>query len=160
MKYLISILIILSSISCSQNNSRDKSLAEHSNATYDFDWLVGSWIRTNDEVGKKTFEYWTKKSIEEYIGFGCTIQNSDTIFKEDLRLIKINEDWNFEVTGVNKNPTLFLFTNQTENSFVCVNENNEFPKRIEYSVDDSVLVANISDKNTEIPFFFEKLLPK
>ena len=135
MKKITGILIILLSMSCSQKN-----ITRH-----DFDWLIGSWIRTNDKEGNITYEHWTKISSVEYKGLGCTLQNSDTIFKEQLRLIKINE-----------NPTLFLLTNQTENSFASENEFNEFPKIIEYSVHDKVLLAKISDGDTEISFTFEK----
>jgi len=96
----------------------------------------------------------------EYKGLGYTLQNSDTIFKEQLRLFKINEKWSLEVSGVNENPTLFQLTNQTENRFVCENKINEFPKIIEYSFQDNVLLAKISDGDTEISFTFEKLLSK
>ena len=146
MKKITGILIILLSMSCSQKN-----ITRHN-----FDWLIGSWIRTNDKEGNITYEHWTKISSVEYKGLGCTLQNSDTIFKEQLRLFKINEKWSLEVSEVNENPTLFLLTNQTENSFASENEFNEFPKIIEYSVDGNVLLAKISDGNTEISFIFEK----
>ena len=147
MKNLIGLLIILLGLSCSQKNT-----------THNFDWLIGSWILTNDKEGNITYEHWTKSSSIEYRGLGYTLQNSDTIFKEQLRLIKINEDWSLEVKGVNEYPTLFLLTNHTENSFVCENKINEFPKNIAYSVHDNVLLAKISDGDTEISFSFEKIL--
>jgi len=138
---------MLLSLSCSQKNITQD----------DFDWLIGSWIRTIDKEENITYESWSKISNIEYKGLGCTLRKSDTIFKEHLRLIKINENWSFEVTGVNENPTLFLVTEQTENSFVCENKINEFPKIIEYSLQDNVLLAKISDGDTEISFPFEKI---
>jgi len=149
MKNLIGLLIILLGLSCSQKNT-----------THNFDWLIGSWIRTNDKEGNITYEHWTKSSSIEYKGLGYTLQNSDTIFKEQLRLIKIDKNWSFEVTGVNENPTLFQLTNQTENRFESENKFNEFPKNIAYSVHDNVLLAKISDGDTEISFTFEKTLSK
>jgi hypothetical protein len=146
MKNLIGILIILISLSCSQ-----KKITAHN-----FDWLIGSWMRTNDKDGQITYEHWKKNSDLEYKGLGCTIQNNDTIFKEQLRLFKMNETWIYEVTGVNENPTRFQLTNQTDNSFESENEFNEFPKIIEYSLNDDVLHAKISDEETEISFSFEK----
>ena len=116
MKGQIGILIMLICLSCSQKNSSPRN----------FDWLAWSWIRTNDKEGNITYEHWTKNSDIEYKGLGYTLQNSDTIFKEQLRLIKINE----------------------------------FPKNIMYSVHDNVLLAKISDEETEITFSFEKILSK
>lgn len=150
MKKLTGILIILLSMSCTQKNITRQN----------FDWLTGSWIRTNDKEGNITYENWTKISSVEYKGLGCTLQNSDTIFKEQLRLIKIKKEWSLEVSGVNENPTLFLLTNQTKNSFASENEFNEFPKIIEYSVENNVLFAKISDGDTEISFLFKKIIPE
>jgi len=90
-------------------------------------------------------------------GSGCTLRSSDTIFKEGLRLIKTGEEWSLEVTGVNEDPTLFLVIDHTGNSFECDNKGNEFPKLIEYSVHNNILLAKISDEETEISFSFKKL---
>ena len=158
MKNIILILLALISVSCSQNNRKDHSSTEDPSAAYNFDWLIGSWLRTNDEEGNSTHEHWMKNSSTEYTGMGCTLQDGDTIFKENLRLINTGEEWNLEVTGVNENPTLFLLVNHTDNSFECQNKYNEFPKNIEYSMDDSILLAKISDGDTEISFSFEKLV--
>ena len=146
------------SISCSHSRSKDQKPGEESAPGYNFDWLNGSWIRTNDEEGYSTYEHWTKNSNTEYLGLGVTLQNNDTIFKEELRLVKTAQDWNLEVSGVNENPTLFLLINQTENSFECENKYNEFPKNISYSRDDNILLAKISDGDREISFSFEKLV--
>lgn len=135
------ILILMLSFSCSTDN---------------FDWLCGTWVRTNDEEGYRTFENWIKYSNTEYSGLGYTLLNSDTVFKENLRLIKTGEDWNLEVTGVNENPTLFLLINRTNYSFTCENKLNEFPKIIEYSRQDSLLLAKISGGETEISFSFKR----
>ena len=155
MKQLLSIILIITVASCAQKNTKDKTVAQPDVTDYNLDWLTGSWMRKNDEAGKKTFEQWSKRSTEEYVGLGYTLQEKDTVFKEELRLIKINGNWNLEVTGVNETPTLFVFTGQSENSFTCENEANEFPKKIEYGLKNKMLTATISDGNTEIPFIFE-----
>ena len=157
MKNPVLILLILISISCSQNANRDQSLTEDPAASHNFDWLNGSWIRSNDEEGNSTYEHWMKNSAIEYTGLGYTLRGSDTIFKEGLRLIKTGEDWSLEVTGVNEDPTLFLIIDHSDNSFKCENKNNEFPKLIEYSVHNNILLAKISDEETEISFSFKKL---
>jgi len=120
------------------------------------DWMLGSWELTNNSQGTKTYESWTKKSKDEYIGLGCTLKDKDTVFKESLSIIKINNIWNYKVVGVNDAPTLFKFISNTTNSFTCENPQNEFPKKISYSFDGEHLKAIISDSTNEIPFLFKQ----
>jgi hypothetical protein len=160
MKYVVAIIIIASGISCAQNNRKEITAGVNPGATVDFDWLIGNWIRTNDKEDQLTYEYWTKRSKVEYMGWGYTLQQADTIFKEHLRLIKIDNLWNFEVSGVNESPTNFQLTDISENSFLCENKNNDFPKQIEYAGDEDILLAKISDSTTVISFSFQKILPK
>ena len=147
MKISFYIFILLISLSCSQ-----KDTTQHN-----FDWLIGSWIRTNDKEGNITHEHWTKKSNMEYVGLGYTLQDQDTVFKERLRLIKSTTNWSLEVTGVNEHPTHFRLTNHSANSFECENKTNEFPKYIAYSLQENILLAKISDEENEISFLFEKI---
>lgn len=142
MKKLISILIILFLVSCSPQKDN-------------LDWILGQWQRTNNAVGQKTFEQWSKKSKDIYIGLGYTLQGMDTVFIEKLRILKIDGSWNYEVIGVNENPTYFKFSFQSDTNFVCENPDNEFPKKIEYILEGKKLIAIISDENTEIPFYFK-----
>jgi len=121
-----------------------------------FDWMLGNWERTNNSKGTKTYEYWSKKSKDEYIGFGCTLKDKDTVFIEELSIIKINNIWNYKVVGVNETPTLFKFIDNTTNSFACENQQNEFPKKISYSIDEEQLKVIISDNTSEIPFLFKQ----
>lgn len=141
--YLLLIIIVLSS--CNKTEETQ------------FDWLLGNWERTNNSEGNKTYEYWTKKSNTKYIGFGCTLKNKDTVFKERIQLIKENEQWVFKVTGVNEVPTLFPITFLTETSFTCKNPENEFPKQIVYSIEAGNLKAVISANDAQIPFLFMKI---
>jgi len=122
-----------------------------------FDWLLGSWERTNDSNGNKTYECWSKKSDTEYIGLGCTLKDKDTLFKENIQLIKEKEQWIFKVIGVNETPTLFPISLLTKTSFTCKNQKNEFPKQIVYSFESGDLKAIISANGTQIPFLFKKI---
>lgn len=144
MNRLYSLLIVLVVCSCSKNKNAQ------------FDWLLGGWERTNDSEGSKTYEYWTKKSNTKYIGFGCTLKNKDTVFKENIHLIKEKGQWIFKVIGVNEAPTLFPISSLTETSFTCKNPENEFPKQIVYSSEEGNLRAVISTNDTQIPFLFKK----
>ena len=155
MKNILILLFFFGLISCNQNstNSSPKEISSNPN----LDWILGDWQRTNDKEGKQNFENWEKISDQEYIGLGLTLQGKDTVFKENMRLIPIEGIWNLEVTGVNEKPTLFYFTNQSKNSFVCENPNNEFPKKIEYYLEDKKLKAKISADEMEVSFDFEKI---
>jgi len=73
MKKIPLILIALISFSCSQKNRSDQALAENPDTTNNFDWIIGSWLRSNDKEGNITFEHWAKNSSTEYIGLGCTL---------------------------------------------------------------------------------------
>lgn len=154
MKIILILITIIAALSCS--NKKTSENYEIVN-TYNFDWLQGSWIRTNDDIGKQTFENWEKIDSNNYIGLGCTLMKSDTTFKEDLRLIRNNGSWTFEVRGVNTEMTPFTIIEQTDTSFLCENQKNEFPKRIEYIFHNKTLTAKISDEKMEIPFIFEKI---
>ncbi len=157
MKNLVLIILVLISISCSRVSKTDDALERNSVSSLNFDWLSGTWVRSNDEEGYRTYEHWIKSSSNEYTGFGYTLQDGDTIFKENLRLLKTDENWNLEVSGVNENPTLFLLINHTEHSFTAENMLNEFPKIIEYSWQNDMLLAKISGGDTEISFSFERM---
>lgn len=157
MKHLILVLFTLISISCNQKRDRDQALSGNPASMDNFDWLVGSWARINDKDGNLTYEYWTRTSDNTYTGLGCTLHKGDTVFKEHLRLVKTGANWNFEVTGVNEDPTHFSVIQQTENSFECENRNNGFPKNIQYDLRDNLLIAKISGDDSEITFRFEKL---
>lgn len=154
MKNTIIILSILFLCSCSNQN---KNESDETLKVFNLDWLQGKWIRTNDGIGKQTFETWEKIDSHNYIGLGCTLENSDTTFKENLRLTKINNTWTLEVRGVNAEMTPFVFIEQTDSSFICENQKNDFPKKIEYLYHNKTLTAKISDENMEIPFIFEKV---
>ncbi|MGB1268881.1 MAG: DUF6265 family protein [Flavobacteriaceae bacterium] len=124
-----------------------------------FDWLIGSWERTNNTEGTKTYEYWHKNSDTEYIGLGCTLKRLDTVFKEDIRLYKQDNSWNFEVVGANETPTTFKIISKKEGGFTCENKANDFPKTIHYSIQDNTLVAIISDESNEVSFVFKEQQP-
>lgn len=153
MKYITFALTLLI-YSCTSSNTQNST---NPKSNINLDWILGHWQRTNDKEGKQTYEHWKKSSNNEYVGLGFTLQEKDTVFKENLRLIPIDGIWTLEVTGVNEKPTLFQFTNQTKNSFVCENPNNEFPKKIEYKFLDKKLKAKISADEMKIVFDFEKI---
>lgn len=122
----------------------------------DFDWLIGEWVRSNEKSDRATYEYWEKQSDSLYFGTGLTLQNSDTIFKEKIHLVKTANQWVYRVYGINRRPTSFRLTQRSANSFVCQNEKNPFPKLIKYSLENDILTAEISADGKKIRFIFEQ----
>ena len=116
-------------------------------------FLIGSWERVNDESGNLTFENWNSN----FTGIGYTLKDSDTIFKEELSIIELNDTLFLKVTGVNEEPTLFKFTNQTNISFTCENKLNEFPKEVSYRLENDSLKASVSNEEFSIEFVFKRV---
>ena len=148
---IVSLVFLLTSCNNKSDSNRQEPLQN-------FDWLTGNWIRTNNQENKTTYENWEKKSSTEYSGFSYTMQNSDTVWQENVKLIKTNGNWSFEVTGKGETePTKFKLITIEKEKFVCQNKANEFPKIIEYSKMEDKLQAKISGDAMEILFDFEKL---
>ena len=116
-------------------------------------WLIGKWERINEKPNKRTFDFWNK----DLTGKGFTIRENDTVFKELMSIVTINDTLHLKVEGVNETPTLFKFTQQTDTSFVCENPENEFPKKIYYYKDGKQLKCKISNTKFSVDFVFKKL---
>lgn len=156
MKKILFIMILFSPLMSCKNSEPIDNHTDHTNITsVNFDWLQGDWERANEEAGKQTREQWTKITNIEYLGFGYTLQDQDTIWKENIRLINRDSIWNFEVTGQGEDhPTIFRLTHIEKERFNSENQENDFPKIITYSRDGNKLKAVISGKGMEIPFEF------
>ncbi|UJH92374.1 hypothetical protein LZ575_07565 [Antarcticibacterium sp. 1MA-6-2] len=101
MRQLLNIVCIIIVFSSCGN----KKAEENQDSTNKADWLTCFWTRTNDAEGSQTYEVWKRVADGVYEGKGWTMQNSDTVFQEDLRIARTDSIWNLEVTGVNEQPT-------------------------------------------------------
>ena len=141
MKKIIGFFIVSFLFSCSKQELKKP------------DFLIGNWIRTNNILDKKTYEYWNA----DLTGIGFTLQKGDTVFKEILTILNSHNRLYLEVRGVNESPTLFKFKEQTGNSFTCENQANEFPKKIKYWIINDTLHAKVwNDEGSKIDFQFTK----
>ncbi|PQJ77551.1 hypothetical protein BTO16_17200 [Polaribacter glomeratus] len=116
-------------------------------------FLIGNWMRLNDKESSQTYETWNTN----FTGIGYTKQGQKTNFKEILSIIYIKDTLYLKVEDVNKTPTLFKFTQQTDTSFVCENPKNEFPKKIKYFLENNQLKAIVYTDDFRINFVFEKI---
>lgn len=121
-----------------------------------FNWMLGNWQRTNESDSISTFENWKRQTDSEYLGKGTSIRKGDTVFQENMRLLKDKNKWKLEVTGVNPRPTYFEMTELGKNNFTVENKENDFPKKITYWLVDDTLKAVISGGENEVSFQFVK----
>ena len=142
MKFLLYTCCLLLMVSCQKEK---KEMEKPS-------FLIGNWIRVNDKEGAVTYEIWNSNLK----GLGYTLKEKDTTFKETLSIVTIKDTLFLKVEGVNENPTLFKFTQQTNTSFVCENKKNEFPKKIKYYLENDQLKAIVAADDFKIEFIFER----
>lgn len=121
-----------------------------------FDWITGDWVRINANDDLITTESWKKLSDSIYSGQGISTKNGETIFREDLRIIRKTDHWVYEVVGVNVDTTNFIISSFSSNSFKAGNSENPFPKNIAYKYENEKLVAEISDDHKKIVFEFKR----
>ena len=123
----------------------------------EFDWLLGNWQRVNETDGKETFENWLANADGSYVGKGFTMFAEDTVWQEDMHLLKNGDFWQLEIIAPEDlSPTIFKMKNHDSLWFVCENPELDFPKTIRYqSVNDS-LHASVSNEEMEIVFKFLK----
>lgn len=143
--YILFCFIIFSACKSNQINQQN------------FDFLIGNWTRTNEKAGKMTFENWKKENHTTYLGHSFTLKNNDTIWQEYTTLIKENDKWFYKVKMNHEtSSTDFTLIEFGENKFSVENQQNDFPKVIKYWMDKNLLMAEITDGKTTIPFQFKK----
>ncbi|HUH74686.1 MAG TPA: hypothetical protein VLZ75_09780 [Chitinophagales bacterium] len=151
-KYII-LLFGIALISCnsSENNKQNAELTPAN-----FDWLLGEWQRVNEQKGRETFEIWEKVNELEYSGRAWTIQNSDTIFQEQMSFYKSGDLWNLSVKTPDEiDNIIFNGIMHTENKFIVVNKEIDFPNQIIYWTEDGKLYATVSNSEINLSFEFE-----
>lgn len=120
------------------------------------EWLVGKWQRANTRPGSQAFESW-QKSNEALIGIGVTLKGTDTVFVEKLKIVLKDGALNYVAdVAQNGKPIFFKITSMNEKGFVSENPTHDFPKKIEYRLENDQLTATISGDGKAIPFVFQK----
>lgn len=154
-------LVIFPFIILSCNPQAQEKIADEKPETVhkkNFDYLVGEWRRTNDTKGRETFESWKKLNDSTYLGHGFTMEGNDTIWQERIVLAPVENVFHFQVKSPEDTiPTDFRVTKTTGSSFVCENQQNEFPKIIRYWKNGDNLSAEISDGQHTVPFEFSRI---
>jgi hypothetical protein len=86
---------------------------------------------------------------------GQTYKSDSLVFQENLSIFQYQGNkYQYVVDGVNADTTFFEITQWNDNSFLAINEENEFPKYIAYRFTTDSMLATISDGATSINFDF------
>lgn len=119
-------------------------------------WLVGKWDRT-DTKGKQTaYEKW-EMTENQLVGEGVTMKKGKPIFVEQLTVISQGGKLFYVAeVGHNEEPTYFEITELSAQGFVCENYKHDFPKKIEYVLNDDELTVTISAGEKALLFAFKK----
>jgi hypothetical protein len=151
------VLIILSLCLIFSCNKK-QNLSNFENVT-NFDWLLNQWQRSNDKAGQATFENWDKTNDSLYIGMSYTLQGADTVFKENVQLVRTGNQWSYNVLLSDADEGVsFVITQMSDASFICENMFNEFPKKFLYQMKGDSLFANVSGGEHSIDYWFGKTL--
>jgi hypothetical protein len=164
MKYFTLIFLGLLVISCHSKKEQSTSLETLENNPKEtiqsdqMDWLLGHWKRKNGKNDRETYEKWVKKSATSYSGLGYTLQNTDTIFMENIQLLKVKNKWQLNVLTLDSDDEVSFMEAQLDPVSITVeNQENEFPKIIKYWKEEMLLMAEVSNSELDILFEFEKI---
>ncbi len=119
-------------------------------------WLEGDWTSsTISKPGRKIVESWKKVTEHELAGRGVTLQGTDTVFVEKLKIIiEGNEIHYVADVSENSSPVHFIFTTIGPNLFICENPRHDFPKKISYQLEGYTLKAQTSGNGKLQEFVF------
>ncbi len=120
------------------------------------DWIIGTWVGGVDAEGLVSKEVWTKVSEGLYAAEAETEKNGVLVTSEHMEVSVQDGHHCLIVEHGNFDPVVFNFTFEDELSFISRNDENEFPKQIEYRSEGEELVAIISDGAPMMEFRFQR----
>jgi len=119
-----------------------------------FEWIVGSWKRTNDTNGEQTFEHWHRSTKYSYSGTAYTLKELDTIFTERLAIRFESYHLDYIVTSPAFGTTTFEIKEVEKNYFFAENKRNDFPTIISYEYSEPNLIATLLGGGKDIDYIF------
>jgi hypothetical protein len=157
MKLVTLVILLLVIIGCSDFQNTQQS-TENASMQDSLSWLFGSWIRVDDrDTARQTYEGWSLLENGSLAGIGTTLSGVDTVWKEELLIIKRNNVAQLEVTGANDDyPVIFKLTELHNQQVIFANPTHDFPKVISYRRKADSLFAVVSGDGQQILFTFFK----
>jgi hypothetical protein len=119
--------------------------AELPPALHSLTWLLGSWERTGLEAGQRGNEQWQRQE-QVFVGRGSTWRQGRLQFEERLRIERDGGGIYYlaDVSG-NAAPVRFRLVEQGPDEVVFENPAHDFPQRISYRREGTLLTAVVSD---------------
>jgi uncharacterized protein DUF6265 len=144
---LVSALVIFYSMALNERTKREDFI--------NFEWMSGDWYMRGE--GYIIHEHWDSKSEHIMEGYSVsTNEKGDTLGKEELRIIKFDEEFFYIAKPSKKKyPTTFKMILDSIRKVQFYNEKNEFPKLIEYTRIEDSLFAKISNDKKSLLFKFK-----
>lgn len=128
-------------------------------APAEFDWLAGHWCGGTEE--RSLDEVWLPEAGGALLGMSRTLSHGEMESFEYMRLVPAGKAAGLHVQPNGVAPTTFVIADHGANWVVFENPQNDFPTRIEYRRDGTVLKASISGpgddgKILRIPFDYQR----
>jgi hypothetical protein len=153
MKKIIWYCLLILTVSCSTSKDAFKDLK----------WIIGNW-QMQDAEGITT-EAW-QMGKQQLIGSSSMGKTTATLKPfEDVTITYNGKQYVYTVTSANQNdtkPVAFTITKHTATSFIAVNMQHDYPKRIAYELltKDSIhayIDDGVEDSKKRFHFYYNKL---
>ena len=107
--------------------------------------LEGKW---SSSEGVLFNESWNVISDTMLAGEGFSLQEKDTVFKEELRIfLKEGQVFYAAKVGESDQFVTFRLNEAKRNSWVFENHNHDYPNIISYKIDEDELIATTTNSN-------------
>jgi len=149
MKSLFLSILLLAFLSSCYNPNSSQSIS-------DLKMISGKW---ESYEGVQFNENWKVVNNELLAGEGFSLNGSDTVFYERLKIHRVGDSVYYSVQFSDEQVD-FLLTEASKKQWLFVNPENEFPKKIDYKLeDDTTLNVIISDMelNKKQNFYLKRI---
>ena len=154
--FIYCVLLVGLLFSCSSNDIREQTTSENIGVHPEIDWIIGNWVGGVEEEGLFGGEIWTKVSDDRYAGDAELRNEGQLIPTEHMEISTQDGHHCLIVEHGEAEPVIFDFISADSNGFICRNDENDFPKQIEYRREGEELIAIISDGAPTVEFRFVK----
>lgn len=105
----------------------------------DLDWISGTWQGID---GEHVFvESWQFQNDSLILGNGYFMENSDTVFREKLKILRNSKGIYYVAFPENKTQVEFKLVSLKDSNVVFENSLHDFPRKIDYTRDGDSLKA-------------------
>lgn len=156
-KIIIILLVSAGWLGCKNEGTNKPSTPDlTSEMSSTFDWLIGSWERSNSQQGVETYELWNKVNNTFYKGIGVTLEGGDsTTSMESMDLVFEDDSWRVKVMSLGDSiGVVFNIETFTDKEFTAINMENDFPTHIHYKAIKDEIIATIWTGKDSILFEF------